>query len=31
MHGAVSLEDNSILIDTFTPKRDDFETVNNIV
>lgn len=24
MHGAVSLEDNSILIDTFNPKRDDF-------
>lgn len=24
MYGAVSLEDNSILIDTFNPKRDDF-------
>lgn len=24
MHGVVALEDNSILIDTFSPKRDDF-------
>lgn len=24
MHGAVSLEDGSMIIDVFTPKRDDF-------
>ncbi|NDL63049.1 cupin domain-containing protein [Acerihabitans arboris] len=24
MHGVLALEDNSVLIDTFTPKRDDF-------
>lgn len=24
MHGVVSLEDNSVLIDTFSPKRADF-------
>lgn len=24
MHGVVALEDNSVLIDTFSPKRDDF-------
>ncbi|MBJ7220677.1 MULTISPECIES: cupin domain-containing protein [unclassified Brenneria] len=24
MHGVVALEDGSILIDTFSPKRDDF-------
>lgn len=24
MHGVVALEDNSVLIDSFTPKRDDF-------
>lgn len=24
MHGVVALEDDSVIIDTFTPKRDDF-------
>lgn len=24
LHGVVALEENSVLIDTFTPKRDDF-------
>ncbi|XBS68096.1 cupin domain-containing protein [Acerihabitans sp. KWT182] len=24
LHGVIALEDNSVLIDTFTPKRDDF-------
>ncbi len=29
MHGAVALEEGSMIIDVFTPKRDDFEVLSH--